>query len=89
MIRIKFKLFAMLTDFLPDQVDGRARTGNVIELDIAEGTTVQQMIDRYRLPDKWVHLVLVNGVFIPPGDRASRALVADDALAIWPPIAGG
>jgi sulfur carrier protein ThiS len=36
-----------------------------------------------------VHLVLLNGEFIPPQARAERALIAGDVLAIWPPIAGG
>jgi sulfur carrier protein ThiS len=41
------------------------------------------------LPPKLVHLVLVNGVYIPPNQRAERPLQAGDVLAIWPPIAGG
>jgi sulfur carrier protein ThiS len=36
-----------------------------------------------------VHLVLINGVFVPPPERTSRALKEGDVLAIWPPIAGG
>jgi sulfur carrier protein ThiS len=38
---------------------------------------------------KLVHLVLITGVFVPPGERATRTLVEGDVLAIWPPIAGG
>ena len=47
---------------------------------------------RYRaaqLTEKWVHLVLVNGVYIYPEKRATHTLVEGDVLAIWPPIAGG
>ena len=36
-----------------------------------------------------VHLVLVNGVYVPPAERATRTLEEGDVLAIWPPIAGG
>jgi molybdopterin converting factor small subunit len=36
-----------------------------------------------------VHLVLVNGKYIEPSQRASYALKEGDVLAIWPPIAGG
>ena len=36
-----------------------------------------------------VHLVLVNGRYIAPEMRASEVLHPGDALAIWPPIAGG
>jgi sulfur carrier protein ThiS len=86
---ITFKLFAMLSDHLPREVDGRSRDGNALVLDVPEGTRVQQVIDRFNLPPKLVHLVLVNGVFIAPEARAGHALVEGDALAIWPPIAGG
>jgi hypothetical protein len=33
--------------------------------------------------------VLVNGVFVPPRERESLRLAPGDALAIWPPVAGG
>ena len=36
-----------------------------------------------------VHLVLVNGVFVPPDERAGKCLDNGDVLAVWPPIAGG
>ncbi len=88
-MRITFKLFAMLTDYLPQQVDGRPRSGNVIELDLPEGSTVQQVIDRFRLPAALVHLVLIDGAFVPKEQRESRKLAEGQALAIWPPVAGG
>ncbi|HYF58553.1 MAG TPA: MoaD/ThiS family protein, partial [Burkholderiaceae bacterium] len=49
----------------------------------------QQVIDRFALPAKLVHLVLVDGTYVSPADRATRALGPGEALAIWPPIAGG
>ena len=88
-MRITLKLYAMLSDHLPPEADGGRRKGNELPLDVPEGTTVQGVIDRYQLPSKLVHLVLVNGVYIPPQARAAHALAADDELAIWPPIAGG
>ena len=88
-MRVTFKLFAMLTDHLPQQVDGRPRSGNVVELDLPEGTTVQQVIDRFGLPEKLVHLVLIDGAFVPKEQRGSRVLSEGQALAIWPPVAGG
>jgi sulfur carrier protein ThiS len=88
-MRITFKLFAMLSDHLPQQVDGRTRNGNAIELDVPEGTTVQQLVERFNLPTKLVHLVLVDGRFIPKEARGERALLEGETLAIWPPIAGG
>ncbi|NKB62273.1 MAG: MoaD/ThiS family protein [Gammaproteobacteria bacterium] len=82
-MRITFKLFATLMRFLPE---GGSR--NVITLDVAETTTPNDLIDRYNLPEKEVHLVLVNGVYLYEADR-DKPLKDNDALAIWPPVAGG
>ena len=84
-MHITFKLFATLTDYLPAD----ARRSNLVELEVADDATIVQIIAPFGLPDKLVHLVLVNGTFIPPEDRASKTLVEGDVLAIWPPIAGG
>jgi sulfur carrier protein ThiS len=83
-MKVAFKLFASLTDLLPSD-----RDGNRIELDVPAGTTVSDMIARYSIPERSAHLVLINGVFVPPGQRATRELADGDELAIWPPIAGG
>jgi sulfur carrier protein ThiS len=56
---------------------------------VTEGTTVQQVIDRFNLPAKLVHLVLVDGAYVAPADRGTKVLKEGEALAIWPPIAGG
>lgn len=84
-MQITLKLFATLTDYLPDA----ARRDNLVQLTLAEGATVAQAYAPFSLPDKLVHLVLVNGRFIAPEHRASHVLVEGDVLAIWPPIAGG
>lgn len=83
-MRITLKLFATLGDYLP----AGARF-NQVELDVPEDTTVQALIERYQLPPRLVHLVLVNGVFVPPPERGMRELAPDDIVAVWPPIAGG
>lgn len=89
LLRITFKLFAMLADHLPAQVDGNAREGNAVSFEVPEGTTVQQIIERFALPVRLVHLVLIDGRYVEPATRASRVLVDGETLAIWPPIAGG
>jgi len=84
-MNITLKLFASLTDYLPPA----SKYTNIVELDIAAETTISQLVELYRLPDKQVHLVLVNGSYVAPDQRASRTLTEGDVLAIWPPIAGG
>lgn len=84
-MKITFKLYASLTDYLPPQ----ARGDNQVQLDVAPGATIAQVAEPFGLPHRLVHLVLVNGVFVPPEQRATRMLVEGDVLAIWPPIAGG
>jgi sulfur carrier protein ThiS len=79
----------MLADHLPAQVDGNAREANAVSFDVPEGTTVQQLIDRFSLPARLVHLVLIDGRYVEPAQRATRVLKDGEALAIWPPIAGG
>ncbi|GAA6140558.1 MoaD/ThiS family protein [Hydrogenophaga sp. 5NK40-0174] len=84
-MKITFKLFATLTDYLPPE----ARTANQVEMDVAPDATIMQIIEPFGLPLKLVHLVLVNGKYIAPEDRGSATLTEGDVLAIWPPIAGG
>ena len=84
-MKITLKLFASLTDYLPPE----ARRSNIVELEVDAGASILQIIEPFGLPMKLVHLVLVNGHYINPEDRASRTLVEGDVLAIWPPIAGG
>jgi sulfur carrier protein ThiS len=84
-MKITFKLYASLTQYLPPE----ARRDNRITLDVADDTTLTQIIEPLGMPPKLVHLVLVNGVYIQPDDRATRTLVEGDVLAIWPPVAGG
>jgi sulfur carrier protein ThiS len=84
-MKITFKLYASLTQYLPAD----ARYDNRVPLDLPEGSTVAQVIEPFGMPEKLVHLVLVNGTYVPPEERLSRVLQEGDVLAIWPPIAGG
>jgi sulfur carrier protein ThiS len=88
-MQIVFKLHATLTDYLPRDEAGRKPAYNQLQIDVPEDSDVQSVIDRFHLPARLVHLVLVNGVYVAPSSRSARRLHAGDALAIWPPIAGG
>jgi molybdopterin converting factor small subunit len=83
-VKITLKLFATLSDYLPaDAVRNQAT------LTLTENCSVGSVIADCRLPEKLVHLVLVNGNFIAPAVRQEHLLKDGDTLAIWPPVAGG
>jgi sulfur carrier protein ThiS len=84
-MRITFKLYATLGDYLPAD----RRQGNVMALDVAPEASIAEIIEPFNMPPRLVHLVLVNGVYIQPEERAVRTLQEGDVLAIWPPVAGG
>ncbi len=84
-MKVTLKLYATLSDHLPEH----ARKTNALELDLNPGATPAKVIERQNLPLKLCHLVLIDGVFIPPAERATRTLNEGETLAIWPPIAGG
>jgi sulfur carrier protein ThiS len=84
-MQITFKLYASLTEYLPPD----KRSSNQLTLEVPEGASIASIIEPFKLPMKLVHLVLINGAYVPPEQRATRTLVDGDVLAIWPPIAGG
>jgi molybdopterin converting factor small subunit len=83
-MNITLKLYAMLSDYLPP-----GARNNQIQVEVSEDAKVGALIDRYNLPPKLTHLVLINGVYVAPEARSSTALREGDTVAMWPPIAGG
>lgn len=83
-MKITFKLFATLSDYLPPE-----RQGNILPIEVPEGTSIMDIVNKFQLPVKLVHLVLVNGRYIKAEERDTYPLKEDDVLAIWPPVAGG
>jgi len=83
-MKVAVKLYAMLAKHLPP--DAR---DNQIAVDAADGATVAGVLAGFNLPPEMCHLVLVNGAFVAPSERAARPLQDGDTLAVWPPVAGG
>ena len=83
-LNITVKLYALLDRYLPPGAEK-----NQAVLTVADDATVMDVIRSINLPERHCHLVLVNGVFIAPGERETRILNEGEALAIWPPVAGG
>ena len=84
-MKIILKLYAQLGDLLPPDANR-----NQAEIEVADDVTLNEIIDRFKVPPECAHLVLLNGTFICDTDRDQRGqLKAGDTLAIWPPVAGG
>lgn len=83
-MRIKLRLLATLERYLPSNADG-----NLAEIDVPEGTTPAQVIERLGIPKVEWALVMIDGFHQLPSELSSRPLKDGETLAIAPPIAGG
>jgi thiamine biosynthesis protein ThiS len=83
-MKMNIELYASLMPLLPP---GKERFRR--EIDVDEGTTVQQVIDRFGIADEQAHLVLLNGHFVNGMQRHTTQISAGDTVSIWPPVAGG
>ena len=83
-MQITLKLYASLGVYLPSHAER-----NEASVEVAEGTTILEVLDRYQVPRASCHLVLRNGIFQPPATRGQVRLAPGDAIAVWPPVAGG
>lgn len=84
LMKFTLKMFASLGAFLPP---GAMRNAVPVEFD--DGSTISQILARLEVPVERVHLVLLNGIYVPPAERARTSLSDGDTLALWPPVAGG
>lgn len=82
-MQLTFKLYASLMQYLPAQADQ-----HIIKIEVVDDVTPLQVLEQFSVPSSEVHLVLVNGVFIPPSQR-NEPLYEGDVLAVWPAVAGG
>ena len=84
-MQVTLKLFASLASYLPPNKK------NAIEayIEVADGSTIGDIINMFNIPSKSAHLVMVNGVYVKPVERDQYVLQDQDALAICPPVAGG
>jgi sulfur carrier protein ThiS len=84
-VRMTLKLYATLTQYLPAEF----RRDHAMPMEVDGNATIASIVTPLGMPPALVKLVVLNGVFVPPSERATRHLVDGDVLAIWPPIAGG
>ena len=84
-MKITLKLFASLAVHLPPEARSRHR----VDLEVEPGATVATVIRRQGVPPGQCAIVLVDGAWVAAADRESCVLTEGQALAIWPPVAGG
>lgn len=84
MAQVTVKLFASLATYLPPGAQE-----NAASLACEEEVTIAALLERLKVPKERCHLVLVNGIFVPPSQRQAKALADGDTLSVWPPVAGG
>ena len=83
-MKIRIKLYAMLGVYLPEHAKK-----NEADIEFSEGISITEILSAVGVPLEQCHLVLVNGVFVAPSERDWRTVNEGDALAVWPPVAGG
>ncbi|MFM9941871.1 MAG: MoaD/ThiS family protein [Hyphomicrobiaceae bacterium] len=83
-MQVTLKLYASLGAYLPPHAER-----NEAPIEVGEGTSIKDLLDRYQVPGESCHLVLLNGIFQAPAVRAHVVLKPGDAVAVWPPVAGG
>jgi len=84
MTKATIKLFASLGEHLPP-----GAKYNAVEVRLENGTTIGDALAALNVPEKLCHLVLLNGIFVPPGQRPTTVIAEGDVVSVWPPVAGG
>jgi len=80
MITVQVRLYATLRRYRPE-----VKLGESLPMELPEGTTVGQLIERLGIPAEVVKNIFVNHRQQGP----EYVLQAGDEVAIFPPVAGG
>lgn len=79
-MKIQIKFLANYREHLPDQ-----STGDLVEIQIPEQTTVQEVVAQFGLPFPPESVVLINGKTC----TLDQQLIDGDTLFAFPAMAGG
>ena len=77
---VQIKLIATYQQLLPPGTQG-----NLIAIDVFNGTTVEQVMARYNVPLDDTSVILLNGLTVP----LDTPLTEGDTVAAFSAIAGG
>jgi molybdopterin converting factor small subunit len=79
-MEIEVKLFATLRDYLPQESNRFS-----CKMEVDEGTRVQDVLTRLKIPGEMPKIILVNGIH----GKKEQVLKEGDVLSVFPPVAGG
>ena len=83
-MRLIFKLYASLADYLPEEASKHS-----VEININDSDSPYSILERFNVPKEEAHLILLNGVYVQLAEREQAIFKDGDTLAVWPPVAGG
>lgn len=83
-MKVRLKMFGDLRQYLP-----AGSRFNHVDLDLAEGAVVLDMMQRVTLPESKTWLLMLNGDLVHEPDYAQTMLKAGDEVVLFPPIKGG
>ncbi len=83
-VGVHVKLGGAMVQYAPPDKPG---SKHVIELD--QETTIQDLLDKLRVPVEQPLMVILNDAMVARPDYATTVLTNGDALALMPPIKAG
>lgn len=79
-MKVRLKFFATFRRYLPPGMQGSA-----CDVEVPDGTQVNDLLSRFGVPEKESQMILVNGRDAGP----NRVLQDGDVVAVFPTVAGG
>lgn len=79
-MRVTVKLFATLVRFKEG-----ARAGKAFDMELLEGSTVQDLINVLKIPVEETHVVFINSIIV----ENEAKLKDGDVVGLFPPVGGG
>lgn len=81
---VKIKLYRSYYEYLEEDVKLKLNKG-IAELDLTEGSTVRNVLEQLKIPEKAVKILMVNSKPYKLDDE----LADQDYIFVFPPVAGG
>ena len=83
-MKVRLKMFGDLRQYLP-----AGSRFSYVDLDLAEGATVLNVMQQVVLPESKTWLLMLNGDLVHEPDYVKTALKDGDEVVLFPPIKGG